>query len=251
MVGTRFSAIFVATLIVTIFVMPVPVQAESSVKIWEEPITLPTYLLAKPDSNPMFFKGEVYQGASKHIYPYPFQDKITNTKEDRTYNAVYLENEYVKISFMPELGGRLFTAIDKTNNYDFFYRQHVIKPALIGMLGAWVSGGIEWCVLHHHRDTTYMPVDYTISENPDGSKTLWFGETERRHRIKWLMGATLYPDKSYMEITVKIFNRTPMTHSFLYWANARFTPTKITRSSFRQVSAMRFTTPKTTSSTGP
>ncbi len=195
------------------------VQAESAVKIWEEPLILPTYEVAEPDSDPMFFKGEVYQGASKVIYPYPFLDKLGDLKEDKSYRAVYLENEYIKVSFLPEMGGRLFSALDKTNNYDFFYRQEVIKPALIGMLGAWISGGIEWCVLHHHRASTYMPVDYTLVENPDGSKTLWFGETELRQRMKWIIGATLYPGKSYLQITGRIYNRTPFSWSFLYWAN--------------------------------
>ena len=192
---------------------------DQSVRIWEQPLVVPTYRLAPPDSNPMFYDGQAYQGAKKKIYPYPFQDKLTDIREDKTYNAVYLENRYLEISFLPELGGRLFSALDKTNNYDFFYRQHVIKPALIGMLGAWISGGIEWCVLHHHRATTFMPVDYTLIENTDGSKTLWFGEIERRHRMKWIIGATLHPDKSYLEVTVKIFNRTAYPNSFLYWAN--------------------------------
>ncbi len=87
------------------------------------------------------------------------------------------------------------------------------------MLGAWVSGGIEWCVFHHHRNTTHMPVDYTLAENDDGSKTIWFGETERRHRMKWLIGITLKPGSSCIETTVKLFNRTAQPHSILYWAN--------------------------------
>ncbi|MHC4739500.1 MAG: DUF5107 domain-containing protein, partial [Planctomycetota bacterium] len=195
------------------------VSKKSTVKIWNEPLVIPTYRVDPPELNPMFYKGESYQGARKSIYPYPLLDKLTDVRENKTYHAVYLENEYVKLSFIPELGGRLFTGLDKTNNYDFFYRQHVIKPALIGMLGAWISGGIEWCVLHHHRATTFMPVDYTLAENPDGSKTIWFGELERRHRMKWVIAATLYPEKSYMEVKVKIFNRTPIPNTFLYWAN--------------------------------
>lgn len=193
--------------------------AQSGVRVWEEPLTLPTYRLEAPDSNPMFYTHESYQGAEKRIYPYPFQDRVTDIREERTYKALYLENDYIRLSILPELGGRLFSALDKTNNYEIFYHQHVIKPALIGMLGAWISGGIEWCVFHHHRNTTFMPVDYTLAENPDGSKTIWFGETERRHRMKWLIGVTLYPDKSYIEATVKIFNRTAVPHSILYWAN--------------------------------
>lgn len=208
-----------SVLMILLFNCPTANAGSSSVKVWAEPSVIPTYLVAPPDRNPIFYKGEVYQGAKKSVYPYPFQDKLTDTRKDETYNALYLENDYVKVCFLPELGGRLFSALDKTNSYDFFYRQHVIKPALIGMLGAWISGGIEWCVLHHHRATTFMPVDYTLIENPDGSKTIWLAETERRHRMKWTIAATLYPDKSYLEVKVKIFNRTPFPHSFLYWAN--------------------------------
>jgi tetratricopeptide (TPR) repeat protein len=193
--------------------------AASSVKVWEESLTLPTYRLDPPGLCPMFYTHESYQGAKKKIYPYPVQDGVTDIREERTYNALYLENDYLRLCFLPEIGGRLFSALDKTNGYDFFYHQHVIKPALIGMLGAWISGGIEWCVFHHHRNTTFMPVDYTLEDNPDGSKTIWFGELERRHRMRWIMGITLYPDRSYMEVTVKLFNRTAIPHSILYWAN--------------------------------
>ncbi|MBW8041881.1 MAG: DUF5107 domain-containing protein [Planctomycetes bacterium] len=194
-------------------------SAKSGVRIWEERIDLPTYRLDPPDLNPIFYKHESYQGAQKKIYPYPFMDGVTDIRERKTYKALYLENDYIKLSILPEIGGRLFSALDKTNNYEIFYHQHVIKPALIGMLGAWISGGVEWCVFHHHRNTTHMPIDYTLTENPDGSKTIWFGELERRHRMKWIIGITLYPEKSYIEATVKFFNRTPYPHSILYWAN--------------------------------
>jgi len=205
--------------IVLVCVVTTLASAASSVKVWEAPLTLPTYRLDEPDVNPMFYKHESYQGAEKRVYPYPFQDGVTDIREEKTYKALYLENDYIRLSILPEIGGRLFSALDKTNNYEIFYHQHVIKPALIGMLGAWISGGIEWCVFHHHRNTTFMPVDYTLAENADGSKTIWFGETERRHRMKWIIGVTLYPDKSYIEVTVKIFNRTGVPHSMLYWAN--------------------------------
>jgi tetratricopeptide (TPR) repeat protein len=146
-------------------------------------------------------------------------DRLTDIRKDKTYNAVYLENEYIRICILPEIGGRIFSALDKTNNYDLLYRQHVIKPALIGMLGAWISGGIEWNFPHHHRATVFMPIDYLLKENPDGSKTIWMSEIEIRHRMRWVIGITLYPDKSYFEVTIKFYNRTPLIHSFLYWAN--------------------------------
>ncbi len=193
--------------------------AQAQVRVWEEPLTLPTYKVGAADKNPIFYTGRVYQGAKGPIYPYPLLDKLTETREDQTYRALYLENSYLKMSVLPEIGGRIFTAQDKSNGYDFFYRQHVIKPALIGMLGAWISGGVEWNIPHHHRATSFMPVDYALVENADGSRTVWVGETELRHRMRWAVGLTLYPGKSYIETTVRLFNRTPLAHSVLYWAN--------------------------------
>jgi tetratricopeptide (TPR) repeat protein len=209
----------VLVFVLPFFTAPAICAAGPEVRAWEEPLTIPTYKLGEPEINPMFYEHESYQGAQKKIYPYALLDKITNVKQDQTYKAVYLENEYIKLCILPEIGGRLFYAIDKTNGYDFFYHQHVIKPAMIGMLGAWISGGIEWCAFHHHRNTTHMPVDYTIKENPNGSKTIWFGETERRHRARWIIGITLHPGKSYIEANVKLINRTAQPHSILYWAN--------------------------------
>jgi len=194
-------------------------HAQSVVRVWEEPLVLPTYLVEPPEPNPIFFGGRAYQGAKGPIYPYPFLDRLTDNRVDKTYRAVYLENKYIKICILPEIGGRLFSALDKTNNYDFIYRQHVIKPALIGMLGAWISGGVEWNIPHHHRATTFMEVDHSIIRDPDGSATVWVGEIELRHRMKWLVGLTLHPDKSFIEVTMKVVNRTPLAHSMLAWAN--------------------------------
>ncbi len=194
-------------------------DTEAAVRAWEEPLVIPTYRIGKPDPNPIFYTGRAYQGAKGPVYPYPLLDKLTDIREEKTYTAVYLENEYVQICVLPEIGGRIFSALDKTNDYDFFYRQHVIKPALIGMLGAWISGGVEWNFPHHHRATGYMPIEHAITENPDGSKTVWVGEIELRHRMKWVIGLTLYPGSSILEATIKLFNRTPFAHSFLCWAN--------------------------------
>ena len=146
-------------------------------------------------------------------------DRLLEGKEDRTYHAVRIENRYLRITVLPELGGRILEAVDKTNGYPFFYRQSVVKPALIGMLGAWISGGVEWNVFHHHRASTFMPVQSAIAENPDGSRTIWVGETERRHRMRWVVGITLRPGRSYVEVSVRMLNRTPLSHSVLYFAN--------------------------------
>ncbi len=181
--------------------------------------TIPTYKSLPPDPNPMFFFGRQSQGAQGNIYPYPLYDNLTNTKSEQTYHVVYLENEYVKVGVLPEIGGRLFSAVDKTNNYDFVYHQHVIKPALIGLIGAWISGGIEWNIPHHHRASTFLPVQWRAEENADGSKTVWVGELEVRQRMRWAVGYTLRPGSSVLECSVRILNRTPLVNTMLCFAN--------------------------------
>jgi len=195
------------------------VNLTGQVKISEQDWIIPTYKVNPPDKNPMFFKGESYQGASKYIYPYGMNDVISNEKSDKKWKALILENEYIKLCVTPEIGGKLYYGTDKSNGYNFIYKNGVVKPSNIGMLGAWVSGGIEWCVIHHHRASTFLPVDYDLAENADGSKTIWIGETEPRHRMRWTIGITAYPGKSYYSADVKITNPTPYTNTFLYWAN--------------------------------
>lgn len=191
----------------------------STVSIWEEPLTIPTYEVGPPDRNPRFYTGRAYQGAQGRVYPYPMYDTLTDQRSDRTYRAVYIENEYLKVCVLPELGGRVFSAVDKSNGYELIYHQHVIKPALIGMLGAWVSGGIEWNLPHHHRATSALPVAHALKENADGSKTIWIGEMELRHRMRWTIALTLRPGSSCLEADVTLHNRTPFVNSFLHWAN--------------------------------
>lgn len=197
-----------------------PAAAQDLVRAWKEPLVIPTYAPGQPERNPVFYGGRAYQGAKGPVYPYPLLDRLSDVRRDKTYQAVYLENPYVRICVLPEIGGRIFEAVDKTNGYHFFYRQHVVKPALIGMLGAWISGGVEWNIPHHHRATSFMPVDCRIEEGPDGAKTVWVGEIELRHRMKWLVGMTLRPRSSVLEVTLKIMNRTPLAHSMLCFVNA-------------------------------
>jgi tetratricopeptide (TPR) repeat protein len=191
----------------------------AQVAISEAPISIPTYVLNDPDKNPAFYLPEVYQGAQLRIYPYVNNSSMTDQKVERIYKGLFLENEYIKLCILPELGGRLYYAVDKSNGYDMVYRNHVIKPALIGMTGGWISGGVEWNIPHHHRASTIMPVACRLEEHADGSKTIWVGETEKRSQTRWIVGLTLYPGKAYIETIIRYFNTTPVIQSFLAWAN--------------------------------
>lgn len=194
--------------------------ANQSVQARVERLTLPTYPALDPDPNPMFFDLRDIQRSKGNIYPNPFTDQLSSEKVDRDYEAVYLENEFIEVVLIPELGGRIFAGKDKTNQYDFFYRHKVIKPALIGLLGPWISGGVEFNWPQHHRPSTFMPTDFSIEESPDGSKTVWMGEHDPLNRTKGMVGVCLHPGKAVVETKVRLYNRTPVPQTFLWWANA-------------------------------
>lgn len=205
---------------------------ERKVRIWEETVQIPTYGTGEPDKNPMFLEKRIYQGSSGKVYPHPVIDRIEDNKEDRPYRLVYLENEYLLIAVMPELGGRIYRALDKTNNYDFVYYNRVIKPALVGLTGPWISGGIEFNWPQHHRPNTFGPVEYRLAENEDGSATVWCNEIDRMYGTKGEAGFTLYPGKAYLEIHGKLYNRTSLPQTFLWWANPAVAVNDYTQSVF-------------------
>ena len=188
-------------------------------KVYEEIVTIPTYRTGSMEKDPLFIEKRAYQGSTGKVYPVPICEKISDTREDAEYKAVILENDYLYVMILPELGGRIQRALDKTNGYDFVYYNRVIKPALVGLAGPWISGGIEFNWPQHHRPSTFMPVDYTFCENPDGSATVTIGETDRINGTKGNASMTLYPDKAYIEIRGRLFNPTDYPQTFLWWAN--------------------------------
>lgn len=189
------------------------------VKAWKETVVIPTYEVGEPEKNPIFLEKRVYQGSSGAVYPYPVIESIANEKTDREWNAVFIENEYIKVMILPDLGGRIQMAYDKIRQRHFVYYNQVIKPALVGLAGPWISGGIEFNWPQHHRPSTYMPVDCTIEERADGAVTVWVNEYERMFHQKGMPGFTLRPGCAYLEIKGVLYNPTPLPQTFLWWAN--------------------------------
>ena len=185
----------------------------------EDSIVLPTYAPGGYDKTPIFYTGRVYQGAQGRVYPYPMQDVLHDGRADETYKYLTLENKWFHLGLLPEHGGHLLNFTDKQTGYETFYRQHVVKPALIGMLGAWISGGVEWNFPHHHRATTAMPIDWRATTATDGTPTIWIGETELRRRLKWTIGLSLLPDRAVLRAQNVFMNRGPWIESMIYWAN--------------------------------
>lgn len=189
------------------------------VKVWQETLSLPTWTTGSEDTNPMFLEKRVYQGSSGAVYPYGVTDTLTGKREMREYQAVWMENDFIRIMLLPELGGRIHRAYDKVKARDFVYYNEVVKPALVGLLGPWISGGIEFNWPQHHRPTTFMPVDVTIQPAENGAQTVWMGEAEPMRGLQVMTGFTLYPDRALIEITGKVFNPNATPRHFLWWAN--------------------------------
>ncbi len=204
----------------------------NKVKAYASRVVIPTYKPDDPTPLPMFFDKRVYQGASGRVYPHNVVEGVSDTKQDAEYTAVYLENEYLLVMILPELGGRIQRILDKTNSYDAVYYNEVIKPALVGMTGPWISGGIEFNWPQHHRPTTLMPLDYTIEENADGSATVWVSEVEQMFHTKGMAGYTLYPGKAYLEVKGQLYNPNDYAQTFLWWANPAVAVNENTQSVF-------------------
>jgi tetratricopeptide (TPR) repeat protein len=196
-----------------------PQELQGAVKAWAAPVSIPTFEPLAPDRNPMFLEKRVYQGSSGRVYPLPFCDRIADVPYDRLWTAVHMENEFIRVMILPELGGRIHLARDKTNGYDFVYRQDVIKPALVGLAGPWISGGIEFNWPQHHRPSTFMPVEFTIENEVDGGCVVWLSEHEPMNRMKGMHGVRLRPGSAVIELQVRLYNRTPFVQTFLWWAN--------------------------------
>ncbi|MDQ8191565.1 DUF5107 domain-containing protein [Roseibacillus persicicus] len=192
----------------------------SSVTAALESLTIPTYPVGEPEKNPVFFDKRVYQGSSGKVYPVPFIDKVYDEPIDKTYQSARLENDFIRLVMLPEIGGRIFLGQDKTNqDYDFFYRQDVIKPALVGLAGPWISGGVEFNWPQHHRPSTFMPTDVHIENEADGAATIWMSEHDPLNRLKGMHGIRIRPGSSLIELRARLYNRTPLTQTFLWWAN--------------------------------
>lgn len=196
-------------------------QTMNKASIRIESLVIPTYPEPEKEQMPMFAEHRVHQRSTGRPYPNKAVLEVNRAvREDKTYTVVHLENDYLDVLILPEIGGRIFTAQDKSTGYDFFYRQHVIKPGLIGALGSWISGGVEFNWPYHHRASGFLPCDYEIEEAADGSVICWLSEHDPIDRMKGMVGVVLRPDCAYLETRIKLCNRTPVTRSFLWWENA-------------------------------
>lgn len=198
--------------------LPVAVAAGSvqPARVWEAPLVIPTYELGPADPDPALLES----GGDRPIYPYPKLDSLTNQRREKTYRAIYLENEYLKVTVLPELGGHLYAIFDKTANREVLYTNHVVKYGIVGIRGAWMSGGIEWNFPDGHTVTTVSPIDYVMRTDEDGSASVTVGDTERVQRMQWAVTIRLRPGRKVVETEVTLNNRRNVPGRYWYWATA-------------------------------
>lgn len=216
--GACFSAAFFCTLLIS----ALGAQSDSPVKVWEETLTIPTYEWGE-DVNPKFW---ALEGAVKGsttvkgsiVYPYTMQDFLTREKKDRVYSAIFLENEYLKIACLPELGGRLYSVFDKVKGEEVFHFNRVVKPSMIAMRGGFITGGVEWNAGPQvHTVTILSPVNVLAGRNADGSGFLEVSNLEKSLRTRWTVRVTLHPGRSYLDEEIRIFNPTDAMSPYYFW----------------------------------
>jgi len=193
-------------------------QSKDTPRVWEAPLVIPTYELNPPNPYPALLDWQSRKW--RPVYPYPFLDSLGNQKSNKTWKAVYLENEYLKVTVLPELGGHVYQIFDKTLNRDIIYTNPVMKYAMVALRGAWVSGGIEWNFPDGHTLTTVAPIDYVIRTEQDGSAALAVGDTERVQGMQWQVILRLRPGRRVLETEVTLNNRRPVTGRYWYWSTA-------------------------------
>jgi tetratricopeptide (TPR) repeat protein len=193
-------------------------SASVSPRVWEAPLVIPTYELGPPNPYPALLDWQ--RRKWRPVYPYPFLDALTNKRIEKSYKAVYLENEYLRVTVLPELGGHLYEIFDKLTNRDVLYSNPVMKYAMVALRGAWVSGGIEWNFPDGHTLTTVSPIDYVTRLEKDGSATVAVGDTERVQRMQWQVIIRLRPGQRVVETEVTLNNRQPVPGRYWYWSTA-------------------------------
>ena len=190
--------------------------AAADVRVWQDVLTLPTYQDGPPNPNPPFDQF----AAARFNYPYTLRESITDRRVDTAWRAVYLENEYLKCSVLPDIGGHLYTCIDKISGQPMFYANPSIKKAQIGYRGAWAAFGIEFNFPVSHNWVSMSPVDFAWAKNGDGSASVWVSNIDRPYGMQWTVELRLAPGSAVLEERVTLYNRSDARHRFYWWNNA-------------------------------
>lgn len=198
------------------FVLTLVTLSRAQVRVWEGTLALPTYEEGMPDPNPPFDQFT----NNKFNYPYVLRENLTSRRANHDWRAIYLENEYLKCSVLPDIGGHLYTCVDKLSGQSMFYANTSIKKAAVGYRGAWAAFGIEFNFPVSHNWVSMSPVDFTFHQNADGSASVVVGNVDRVYGMEWTVELVLRPKSTVLEERVSLSNRSDVRHRFYWWNNA-------------------------------
>jgi tetratricopeptide (TPR) repeat protein len=190
--------------------------AKAQVRVWQGALQLPVYEEGLPDPNPPFDE----YATNRFSYPYTLRNEITSNRVQHELRAIFLENEYLKCSVLPDIGGHVYTCIDKISGQPMFYANPSIKKAKIGYRGAWAAFGVEFNFPVSHNWVSMSPVDFAFGANSDGSASVTVGNTDRVYEMQWAVELTLRPGSTVLEQHVRLSNRSDVRHRFYWWNNA-------------------------------
>ncbi len=191
-------------------------MTQAQVRVWQGTLNLPTYEEGLPDPNPPFDQFTT----NRFNYPYTLRTNLTSNRVDKAWRAVYLENEYLKCSVLPDIGGHLYTCIDKISGKPMFYANPSIKKAAIAYRGAWAAFGVEFNFPVSHNWMTMSPVSFAFAQHDDGSASATVGNVDRVYGMQWTVELILRPKSTVLEERVTLTNRSDARHRFYWWNNA-------------------------------
>jgi len=185
--------------------------------LWEDSKVIPTSEEGLPDPNPPF---DLFTTSGRFNYPYTLRHNLVDRRVPRQWRTLNLENEYLKCTVLPDLGGHLYTCIDKINGASMFYANPSIKFARIAYRGMWAALGIEFNFPVSHNWMTVSPVDFAMTQEADGGGSVWVGNIDRAYGMQWRVQLTLHPGRDYLEQRTTLYNRSDARHRFYWWTNA-------------------------------
>ncbi len=204
------------TALLLLLLLATGMTARGQVRVWEGTLKLPVYEEGSPDPNPPFDE----YATNRFSYPYPLRREITSQRVEHELRAIYLENEYLKCSVLPDIGGHLYTCVDKISGLPMFYANPSIKKANIGYRGAWAAFGVEFNFPVSHNWVSMSPVDFAYASSPDGSASVTVSNIDRVYGMQWSVELRLRPGSTVLEQHVLLNNRSDVRHRFYWWNNA-------------------------------
>jgi tetratricopeptide (TPR) repeat protein len=215
MPGVRIPRSAVFIVLVTSALGGLVAAPATGVRVWRGTLQIPTYAEEAPNPNPPF---DLFT-FGRFNYPYPIRDALTDRRETVGWRTLNLENEYLRLTVLPDLGGHIYSCLDKRTGREMFYANTAIKKALIGYRGAWAAFGVEFNFPVSHNWVSMSPVDFALTEHPDGSGSIWVGNVDQVYGSQWRVELRLQPGRSVLDQHVELYNRSDVRHRYYWWSN--------------------------------